>query len=184
VIAAALAALVGCGDDAKPAAVRAAATPAPGPCSPPAVHHSAPAGLGGGLEQLPWIAGAPPEAGLVGVLAYWPPGWQHVREARIYAGGVAPGGVNMKTMWAFLGPSAKRLAGTELVVRARRMDGPGTWHDTFAAIGYEGQHGVPSYASIIALPKPGCWRLSLSTGSVRAYVDLLAVRARKSTAAR
>lgn len=109
------------------------------------------------------------------MLAYWPPRWRHVREARVYAGGMAPQGYSMKTMWAFLGPSAKRLAGEQLVVRARRMDGPGSWHDTFAAIGYEGQHGVPSYASIIALPRTGCWRLSLTTGSLRASVDVRSV---------
>jgi hypothetical protein len=70
----------------------------------------------------------------------------------------------------------RRLAGTELVVRARRMDGPGRWRDTFAAIGYEGQHGVPSYASSIALPRSGCWRLTLTTGKLTASVDMFARR--------
>jgi hypothetical protein len=166
--------LAGCAASAEP---RHAAVPSapPAACSPATVHHSAPAGLGGGLKRIPWIAGTPPDTRLVGVLAYWPRRWRHVREARVYAGGMAPQGYSMKTMWAFLGPSAKRLAGEQLVVRARRMDGPGTWHDAFAAIGYEGQHGVPSYASIIALPRTGCWRLSLTTGSLRASMDVRSV---------
>jgi hypothetical protein len=55
------------------------------------------------------------------------------------------------------------------------MDGPGSFSDTFAGIGYEGSDGAPSYASIIDVPKPGCWRLTLTTGKVKATVDLRAV---------
>jgi hypothetical protein len=151
----------------------------PPSCMPAKVQRSGypgPVGIGG----TPWIGGSP-GSGLIGVLAYWPPDWQS-RRARIYAGGVAPGpdGISMKTFWAFVGPAAKDLAGPELVVRARRMDGPGTWHDSFAAISYAGQDGVPSYASIIALPKPGCWRLTLTTGKLKGTVDMLAVPARTS----
>jgi hypothetical protein len=47
---------------------------------------------------------------------------------------------------------------------------------TFAEIWYEGQNGAPSYASIIDLPSPGCWRLTLTTGDLKATIDLRAVR--------
>jgi hypothetical protein len=165
-----LALLAGCGG-AQPAAVRRADAT----CSPAVVHHSSYPRLGTGVGKMPWITGGPPEAGMIGVLAYWPPAWRHVREARIYTGGLAPQGWSMKVMWAFLSRSAKRHAGDSLVVRGRRMDGPGTFHDSFAAIGYEGQRG-PSYASTIDVPEPGCWRLTLTTGNVTASVDLRAVR--------
>jgi hypothetical protein len=175
VVLVAVALLAGCGASETAPRESAAVGPAPpSSCAPAAVHRTGypgPVGIGG----TPWIAGSR-GSGLIGVLAYWPPRW-HAREARIYAGGVAPGpnGINMKTFWAFVGPAAAKLAGPELIVRARRMDGPGSWHDSFAAISYVGQAGVPSYASIIALPKPGCWRLTLTTGKLEATVDMRAV---------
>jgi hypothetical protein len=45
------------------------------------------------------------------------------------------------------------------------------------AISYSGQNGAPSYASIVDVPTAGCWRLRLSTGTLRASVVLQAVRA-------
>ncbi len=151
-----------------------ATAPAPPPCSPAAVRTTGYPGPGG-IDGTPWISGSP-GSGMIGVLAYWPQRWPRRGEARVYAGGVAPGGMNAKTFWAFLGEPAKKLAGPELVVRARRLDGPGRWHDSFAAIGYAGQNGVPSYASIIALPTPGCWRLTFTTGQLHATVDMRAVK--------
>jgi hypothetical protein len=40
---------------------------------------------------------------------------------------------------------------------------------------YSGQRGAPSYASVIDVPEPGCWRLHLSTGSLRASVVFRAI---------
>jgi hypothetical protein len=176
----AVALLFGCGG-AKPAsaptaAARATATPAAGPCSPATVHRTPYPGHGKGLEGIPWIAGSPRDTGLVGLAWYWPTNWPHVREARIFTGGMAPAGYSTKMMWVFLDPSAKQLADDQLRVAGRRMDGPGRFSDTFAGIGYEGSGGAPSYASIIDIPKPGCWRLTLTTGKVEATVDLRAVR--------
>ena len=64
-------------------------------------------------------------------------------------------------LWAFLAPAARDRGGGQLTVEGRNMDAPGTFRDTFAAISYEGQEGAPSFASIIDLPSPGCWRLTL-----------------------
>ena len=70
-------------------------------------------------------------------------------------------------LWAFLAPAAR----DQLIVEGRNMDAPGSFRDTFAAIGYDGQEGAPSYASIIDIPSPGCWRLTLTTGDLKAQVD-------------
>ena len=59
--------------------------------------------------------------------------------------------------------------------RAPHLDGPGTFRETFSAISYAGQEGAPSYASILDLDRPGCWRLTLTTGELRAHVDIRAV---------
>jgi hypothetical protein len=101
---------------------------------------------------------------------------ERIREARIFTGGVAPAGYNVKVLWVFLGASARGQGGSQLVVEGRRLDGAGRFREAFAAIGYAGQRGAPSYASTIDVRKPGCWRLKLSTGSLRAYADFLAVR--------
>jgi hypothetical protein len=167
----AVALVAGCGGgDRNPTAARGE------PCSPATVHYESYPGHGKGLDGLPWIAAEPSGPGLVGLLSYWPPGWKDVRAARIWTGGVAPQGYNLKMLWVFTAPSARSAADTELRVVGRRMDGPGSFHDTFAGIGYEGSDGAPSYASIIDVPRPGCWRLTLTTGSVKASVDVRAVR--------
>jgi hypothetical protein len=149
-----------------------------GPCNPPQVQYTAYPGHGDGLSQIPWIRGEPRDSGLVALLWYWPQEWQrrHLREARIFTGGVAPAGYNVKVMWVFLSHSAVGRAGSELVVDGRRLDGPGRFKDSFAAIGYAGQGKAPSYASIIVVPEPGCWRLNLSSGALRAYADFRAVK--------
>jgi hypothetical protein len=98
-----------------------------------------------------------------------------VRRARVFTGGVAPAGYSAKVLWAFLASPAREGADGELVIEGENLTGPGRVRDTFSAISYEGQEGAPSYASIIDLPKPGCWRLWLTTGKLRAFVDVQAV---------
>jgi hypothetical protein len=141
------------------------------------VQYQAYPGSGDGLSELPWVRGEPSDAGLVGLLWYWPEDWQrqHLREARIFTGGVAPAGYNVKILWAFLAPSAKHRGGGDLVIEGKRLDGPGATRQTFAAIQYAGQRGAPSYASIVDLPRPGCWRLTLTTGDLKANIDFRAV---------
>jgi hypothetical protein len=160
---------------ARTATVTVAAAPS---CSPPQVAYTPYPGRGDGLGQIPWIRGEPRDSGLVALLWYWPRNWQRreLREARIFTGGVAPAGYNVKVMWVFLGRAARGRAGSELVVEGRRLDGPGTFRDSFPAIGYAGQGQGPAYASIIDVPNPGCWRLNLTTGALRGHVVFRAVK--------
>ena len=60
--------------------------------------------------------------------------------------------------------------------RARTSTAKGTFRETFSAISYAGHEGAPSWASSLDLPTPGCWRLRLSSGKLRAFVDIRAVR--------
>jgi hypothetical protein len=136
---------------------------------------------GGGdhsLDRIAWVGGTPGRYRLRGLLWYWPDGWreQRVERAQIYLHGKAPQGWTTKILWAFLGESAKTRAGGELVIRGRRLDRRGTFTQRFSAISYDGQDGAPSYASIVDVPKPGCWRLQLTTGQVRAALVFRAVR--------
>jgi hypothetical protein len=166
--------IAGCGRD-EPPAPRPAATTG---CALSHVRYDPYPGTGRGLSGIPWIQGRPASSGLVALLWYWPEEWTRprVRRARIYTRGKAPRGWNTKMMWVWVGDAARSRGGSRLVVRGRRLDGPGSFRQSFGAIGYAGQDGAPSFASIIDVPRPGCWRLSLSTGSLRGTVTMRAVR--------
>jgi hypothetical protein len=118
---------------------------------------------------LPWVAPEPRSVGLVGRLFYYEAypsvtwGRRHIREFRIYTGGRSPDGrVNMKILWTAPPPLDERA----LVVRGARLGGG---HFTQRlAVG----------PSIVKVPRPGCWRLSLSLGRVTTRLTVLAVRGR------
>ena len=128
------------------------------------------------LDSIPWVGGTPGRYRLRGLLWYWPQSWreQHVQRAQIYLHGQAPES-STKILWVFLGEPAKARAGGHLVVRGRRLDGRGSFTQRFAAVSYDGQNGAPSYASIVDVPRAGCWRLQLTTGQVRSSVVFRAV---------
>jgi hypothetical protein len=179
----ALVALAGCGGSDAPAKRAAAPTAVPiepvelAPCRPARVHHRPYPGGDRRMDGIPWIRGEPRELGLVGLLWYWSEEhWGKSRTASIFTGGEAPEGYSAKVLWAFLAPAVRDRGDVELVVEGRNLSGKGRFRETFAAIGYEGQDGAPSYASIIDLPSEGCWRLTLTTGDLRAHVDLSATR--------
>jgi hypothetical protein len=170
----------GCaGSEGAPAAKPPPAVEKRAMCAPARVHYRPYPGGDERLSELPWVAGKPAASGLVGLLWYWPEDWrrQRVSDARIYTGGVAPQGRSVKILWAFVAPSAKGRGGSELLVEGNRLDGPGGFEARFAAISYAGAEGAPSYASIVEIPRPGCWRLRLSTGDLRAEVDVRAENA-------
>jgi hypothetical protein len=142
-------------------------------CTPALVHYTPYPGGAPGLGQLPWVRATSRGLGLVALLWYWPSEWRthQIERALIFPGGAAPGGPNTKILWAFLSAKAKRaFNGGNLVVRGQRLDGPGKTWQQFVPIGYDGQDGAPSYASIIVLPSEGCWRLQLGAGGLRADV--------------
>jgi hypothetical protein len=115
------------------------------------------------------VEASPVSEGLVGLLVYWRDEWRaaNVTAAQMYAGGQAPNGLNMKVLWAFLAPKAKRATDAQmLTVKARRLDGTGKTWQRFTAISYSGQNRAPSYASVINLPTPGCWRVEATAGSL------------------
>jgi len=148
----------------------------PAGCSPARVQYAPHPRIDGTLSRLPWVRGKPLGVGLVGLLWYWSTEWrqQGVRTARIFTGGQAPAGYSTKILWSFMGRSALGGGGPRLLVRGSRLDATATFSQEFAAISFTGERG-PSFASIVDVPEPGCWRLDLSTGGLRGSVVLLAV---------
>ena len=134
-----------------------------------------------GSHRFRGCAGNLPTAELVALLWYWPQSWtrRHLREARIFTGGVAPAGYNVKILWTFLAPLARSQAGRNLVVQGHQLDGSATFRQQpFSRISSPGQRGAPSYASIINVPHPGCWRLDLKSRGLSGHIQFRAVSGR------
>ena len=147
-------------------------------CATARVHYTpAPGARQVGLSEIPWVRGEPGESGLVALLWYWPTRWTHEKlsEARIFTGGVAPAGYNVKVLWMFVLPGARGRSGRTLVVRGTQLDGPATFQQSFSRIS-----GPSAYASIIDVPRAGCWRLDVASGRLKGHIDLRAVATRRS----
>ena len=151
----------------------------PAACRTPRVQYQPYPGDISGVGGIPWIRGEPADTRPVALLWYWPSSWTNsrIRVARIFTGGVAPAGYNVKILWTFLSPRARGKGGRNLMIRGHQIGSSGSFRaGPFSAIGDAGQRGAPSYASTIDVPQPGCWRLSLRTGRLAAQFDLWAVR--------
>jgi hypothetical protein len=86
----------------------------------------------------------------------------------MYSGGESPDGrLSMKILWELRRGSAAPF----LDLLARRIDGPGTSLQQLPSTSSD-----PSqFPSIIDIPTPGCWRLTLKAGATtgRVVVDVV-----------
>jgi hypothetical protein len=131
--------------------------------------HREPNPLLGTLSGGRWVAGSPRTSRLVGYLF-----GGEVVEGRfaVYTGGLNPGTRSSeKILWIL--PQRKRV-GLVLAISGRR--------DGSTAVTYRRRLGEASsaqtpghlYPSILDLPVPGCWKLTLRTGKISATVSVLA----------
>jgi hypothetical protein len=123
----------------------------------------------GTLSGGRWVAGSPRTSGLVGYLF----GGEVVNgRFAVYTGGLNPGTrTKEKILWIV--PKRKRV-GSRLAISGRK-DGSTTV--TYRRrLPEAGSAQVPgyNYPSILDLPVPGCWKLTLRTGKVTATVRVLA----------
>jgi hypothetical protein len=132
------------------------------------VHEEANPALGT-LSGGRWVAGSPRRSRLVGYLF-----GGEVVDGRfaVYTGGLNPGTrTSEKILWIV--PKRKRV-GPRLVISGRK--------DGSATVTYRRRLGEASsaqtpghlYPSILDLPVPGCWKLTLRTGKVSATLSVLA----------
>jgi hypothetical protein len=84
----------------------------------------------------------------------------------LWANGMAPEGWATKVLWRVPVGRGTR----ELVIRGVSLDGQGTFEQRSLRAG-----GGAGYPSIVELPGPGCWRLQVRTGGVKATFVVLAV---------
>jgi hypothetical protein len=136
-------------------------------CRTTFVHYTLRPGTEPSLRVLPWIAAAPSSSQIIGHLFYYGvPGvaWRehHAKGLRIYSGGMVPGsgGADTKILWI---DYSKRSRGA-MIIHGQRLDAPGRFHQTFAALG----------PSVIDVPSGGCWRVTLHTRTTTGAVTMLA----------
>jgi hypothetical protein len=139
--------------------------------APTFVHYSPYAGIESGLAPIPWISAAPRSTGIVGHLFYYDGlnVWKQQKRAglHIYSGGESPDGrVSMKILWELRHGSAPGF-----LVQGTRLDRVGFFTQRL-------QGGGVQFLSIINVPKPGCWRLTLIAGKLRGRVMVIAVPGR------
>ena len=132
------------------------------------MHHEANPLLGT-LSGGKWVAGSPRTSRLVGYLF-----GGEVVDGRfaVYTGGLNPGTrTNEKILWIV---SKRKRVGPRLAISGRK-DGSTTvtYRRRLAEAGSVDPPGY-QYPSILDLPVPGCWKLTLRTGKVSATVSVLA----------
>lgn len=117
-------------------------------------------------EAAPWVAAGPGQQRIAGFLYAYEPtlGDRRIREA---SGLVVYAGEQNKIAWV-----PRRWTGTRafLVIAGRRLDGPGSFRQRFRRA--LAPHFFPSG---IILPTPGCWRLTLRSGSRRWTLHVRAI---------
>jgi hypothetical protein len=158
------------------AAVAPSAVFASSRCEATGVHYKPRAGIEVGLAPYPWIAASPASAGIVGHLFYYPAvkAWMRAQAPglEIYTRGQTPNGrASMKVLWDF--PRVQTALPVQL--RGKRLDRAGSFVQTFSPAGPT-RTGPTQYPSIIDVPAPGCWRLTLTTGTSVGRITMLAVR--------
>jgi hypothetical protein len=122
-------------------------------------------GVGAGLSAVPWIATS--NGAFYGHLFYvGGTPWRLSKPvgAHIFTT-VKPRNLHPKVLWI----SRRGAAAGHLVIRGRRLDGPGT----FVTRSVNG--GAYQFPSYVEIPQAGCWRVSISTAGVSGSVVFVAV---------
>lgn len=109
-------------------------------------------------------AGIPATPASSGIVAGWH--WQTPEGgALMYVGGRTPEGGNTKVLWR-----VARGHGLTIKLLGRRLDGSGSLEATLPAVNIPG-----AFPSIVVVPNPGCWSLTIRTGSVGGVIVFRAV---------
>jgi len=130
------------------------------------VHYASYPHVGAGLGGIPWIETS--NRSFYAHPFYWGAmPWAKERRigARIFTT-VERRRISPKVLWIARGP-----AGEALVIRGRRLDGPGRFSSIVPrALGMPAQ--FPSYVSV---PAAGCWRVTVTSGALSGSVVFAAV---------
>ena len=123
----------------------------------------------GTLSGGRWVAGSPRTSGIVGYLF----GGEVVNgRFAVYTGGLDPGTrTSEKILWIL--PKRKRV-GSRLVISGRKDGSTAVTYRRRLAEAGSAQVPGYNYPSVLDLPVPGCWKLTLRTAKISATVSVLA----------
>jgi hypothetical protein len=123
------------------------------------VHYKPYPGIEQGLGPIPWVATAPGGRFKASLFFYEAIAWakQHLLGARIFTTR-KPRDYNPKVLWITRTHGYTKT----LKMTGRRLDAPGSFSETY--------NGYGDYPSYVEVPAPGCWRVTVSTGSVSGSV--------------
>jgi hypothetical protein len=169
VLVASLALVAACSGIPRSGSVAHATVRAAPRCEATLVHYRPYKGVEPGLASLPWIAASPVPSGLVGHLFYYDRlnVWRRKRlpRLRIYSGGQSPDGrISMKIFWEL-----RRGSASAMNVYGKKLDSSRSFSQQLSpAAGSSTQ-----FPSIIDVPTPGCWRLTVRAGKTTGRVVFL-----------
>ena len=145
---------VGTGKRRAVVTVAAVAPPTAQPCDPSPVYRTTPHPEFG---DVTWLPATPRSSRIAAVL--FVSVVAGADEAVVYAGGRYPSGTNEKFLWWAPHPSGM------LTIRGHRIDGAGDFaFNAQQAYGTTPPVTGPIFPSIVDIPAPGCWLLTLQTG--------------------
>jgi len=135
-------------------------------CDASRVHYERFQGPSPAVRTLPWVVAKPRSVGLVGHLFYYdahnPWAKSHRSGWRIYTGGKSPDKrINMKVLWTAPAPVSDARS---LVVRGTRSAQPAHFSQV-----------LDVGPSILKVPRPVCWHLTLYAGRAVTQLTVLAV---------
>jgi hypothetical protein len=87
----------------------------------------------------------------------------------IFTGSDRAAGEAMKILWAVR--DGRRL----LTIAGDRLDGPGTFQESFDTVGVAGAGEWGYHASIVSIPTAGCWRLTARSPGKRGRFAVVAI---------
>jgi hypothetical protein len=123
------------------------------------VHYAPFSGEPSDLRPLPWISTVPGGKFKAYLFFYPNTSWgkQHLLGARIFTIR-KPRNINPKVLWS------TRASGYKLTLQMTglRLDAPGSFSKLYKGFG--------DYPSYVEVPRPGCWRVTVTTGRVSGSV--------------
>jgi hypothetical protein len=117
---------------------------------------------GSPVAAIPWVQAEPASAGIAGVLFYG--------NRPLHTDGRFPDHTAAKILWVVRHPAV----GQQIEIAGQNLTGTGVVQQREDGVA-SAAPGYREFPSIVDLPTPGCWRLSLTSGAAMASVIFLVV---------
>lgn len=112
------------------------------------------------LDVLPWMKAAPVSSNIIAYLFFAGPVSSNTQTYRLlHTGGGYPDGRSTKILWNIQNVNS----GNDIQITGKKLSGG---QDTFQQTFPVASSPLDDYPSIVNVPSPGCWQLTLKSGTV------------------